>query len=254
MSQDDDLDFERAEFDESEDAQGTGEAPRTNSPGRIGCSACGNEIRDQYFTRDDAFICARCEGPVRAAGPPNSAVTRIAGALGLGVVAAILASALWMIVTEVTGYEIGLIAIAIGWIVGVAVTLGSRGSGGWPYQLIAVFLTYTAIVMTYVPMLVPEFEAEFERSNAELAIEATPSSGDPMAVFDLQAEQAKNAEAERLKIWLTAIVVSFAVPFLGGAENIIGLLIIGFGLYQAFNMTAKRENVWSGPFEVGRSD
>ena len=49
----------------------------------------------------------------------------------------------------------------------------------------------------------------------------------------------------RTKAWL------IAVPFLAGFENAIGILIIGFALYQAWTMTQKREVAWGGPFQVG---
>ena len=144
------LDFERADY-------GTADMPASTGP--LTCSICEGPISDMYFTRDGSFVCARCEGPALAAGPPGSSFTRLLGAMAAGTLAAIIASALWMTVTKLTGYEIGLIAIAVGWIVGVAIQLGNRGVGGLPYQLIAVFLTYTAIVMTYVPALATELEA-----------------------------------------------------------------------------------------------
>jgi hypothetical protein len=43
-----------------------------------------------------------------------------------------------------------------------------------------------------------------------------------------------------------------AIPFLGGFENILGILIIGFGLYQAWKINAYRPLVTEGPFQVGR--
>ena len=54
--------------------------------------------------------------------------------------------------------------------------------------------------------------------------------------------------------WTTAILLAFTIPFLGGLENAIGLLIIGFGLYQAFVMTKRRDLRWAGPFALGRAD
>jgi hypothetical protein len=50
---------------------------------------------------------------------------------------------------------------------------------------------------------------------------------------------------------MVAIPVAYALPFLAGFENAIGILIIGFALFQAWRMTAKRVFVWGGPFQVG---
>ena len=250
----DELDFERAEFEPPDGhAAQSGAGVKEGRPVGMGCVACGRAIHDVYFTRNDQFICRFCEGPIREAGPPGSAMTRFLGALGLGLIAAAIASALWMAVTQLTGYEIGLIAIAVGWIVGLAVAMGSRGTGGWPYQILAVALTYTAIVFTYVPMLVPEIEAQWAEREASVVIsgEAVDDAmNDPLVALE-EAESRDAAGSPTLIIYATAIALSFAIPFLGGFENVIGLLIICFGLYQAFTMTAKREVIWGGPFQIG---
>ena len=250
MSEKDELDFERADFGESagDPSNSAGESLQT-----LGCSVCGLPMSDAYYTRDDAFVCPSCEGPTRAAGPPGSAFSRMSGAVAAGLIASVVASALWMIVTELTGWEIGLIAIAVGWIVGIAVAMGSRGVGGLPYQFLAVFLTYTAIVMTYVPMLLHEFEGGFDQADAETEIHQGIEDGESTAASAASEEASEEAKvfATRATQWIFAIAIAFAVPFLSGFENIIGILIIGFGLYQAWTMTAKREVVWAGPFQIG---
>ena len=251
----DDLDFERAEFEAPEgqtDQADPGSA--STGPAGIGCVACGRAIHDAYFTRNNQFVCTSCEAPVRAAGPPGSGITRFLGALGLGLVAAAAASVLWVVVTEFTGYEIGLIAIAVGWIVGVAITMGSRGTGGWPYQIMAVVLTYTAIVFTYVPMVAPAIEQQWLEEQASIVVSGEASEdvmNDPLAAIEEADRRAEDPGINKPIIYATAIAVSFTIPFLGGFENLIGLLIIGFGLYQAFKMTAKREIMWGGPFRIG---
>jgi hypothetical protein len=220
MSQDDEMNFERADYNFRESDGAFSQNPRSGSA-NAACSVCQSPVFDAYFTRNGDLVCTRCEAPVRAVGPSGSAVTRFSGAGAIGIVAAAIASALWMLVTELTGYEIGLMAIAVGWIIGVAVNTGSRGVGGLPYQLLAVFLSYSAIVATYVPMLARQFQ------------------------------QGPEAIAEPIAAWLFAIPVAYAMPFLSGFENIIGVFIIGFGLWQAWTLTARVEAVWDGPFRVG---
>ncbi len=60
---------------------------------------------------------------------------------------------------KLTGYEFGLIAILVGYAVGIAVRRGSSGRGGWPYQLLAVGLTYASIVGSYLPLVFAEVRA-----------------------------------------------------------------------------------------------
>ena len=50
-----------------------------------------------------------------------------------------------------TGYEIGLIAIQVGFLVGGAVRAGSEGRGGRGYQVLAVLLIYISICANYMP-------------------------------------------------------------------------------------------------------
>jgi hypothetical protein len=171
--------------------------------------------------------------------------------MAAGTFAAIIASALWMTVTELTGYEIGLIAIAVGWIVGIAIQVGNRGVGGVPYQLMAVFLTYSAIVMTYVPMLVTEFEASWTEPSSQSVAEANDAAVLELGQADATEDVLMSAEDAQVAAWVVAIPFAYAVPFLGGFENAIGILIIGFALYQAWKMTVKHRFQWAGPFRVG---
>ncbi|MHC2067683.1 hypothetical protein ACYFX5_09445 [Bremerella sp. T1] len=47
-----------------------------------------------------------------------------------GTIAAVIGAAIWATVTLVTGYQLGIIAVGIGFLVGIAVRLG--GNGGSP--------------------------------------------------------------------------------------------------------------------------
>ena len=244
------LDFDRADFGENTETQ-------------LHCGNCGNPVSDAYFTLNDACVCARCEGLVREAGLPGSALARGAGAIAAGSLAAAVGGGLWLLITELTGYEIGLIAIAVGWMVGLAIQIGNRGVGGIPYQILAIFLCYSAIVMTYVPALVAEFEASWEDAlvqgyedgyavgadeTAEPAEAESPASEDT-AIAEEEIEL--TPEERRVLMWVAVIPLAYMLPFLAGFENAIGILIIGFALWQAFQMTRKQPRVWGGPFQLG---
>ena len=71
-----------------------------------------------------------------------------AALFGLG--AAALGSVIFYGVTALTGYEIGLIGVLVGYLVGKAVRKGSGSIGGVQYQVLAVGLTYLSITSTYV--------------------------------------------------------------------------------------------------------
>ncbi len=221
------LNFDRAEFD--------------SNPGNV-CAQCSTPITDTYFTVGTSMFCDRCHATLRAATAPGIGLTRFGGASALGGLAGVLGGGLWLLVTELTGYEIGLIAIAVGFLVGTGVRLGSRGIGGVVYQLLAVALTYSAIVMTYVPAIANEM-IQSEEFQSE---------------FQAGVEEGTGGEADAISIktgaWIVAIPFAFAVPFLLGFENIIGLLIIGFALWQAWKMNARESIDWKGPFRLGAGD
>jgi hypothetical protein len=61
---------------------------------------------------------------------------------------------LYALVAILTGLEVGLIAILVGYMVGRAVRHGSGGLGGRPQQILAVVLTYFAITTSYLPVFV----------------------------------------------------------------------------------------------------
>ncbi len=52
---------------------------------------------------------------------------------------------------------------------------------------------------------------------------------------------------------LVGFVFAFALvaPVLAGTDNLIGLIIIGIGLYEAWKINKRRELVVSGPYRLG---
>jgi hypothetical protein len=63
--------------------------------------------------------------------------------------------------------------------------------------------------------------------------------------------------ADRVIITAIATVVAYALPFFAvrhDATNLLTLLIIFFGLQQAWRMTRKSRLSFRGPFRVGQGD
>ena len=54
-----------------------------------------------------------------------------------------------------------------------------------------------------------------------------------------------------LALLIVVFKVSLVVPFLGGSKNAIGLLIIGFALWEAWKFNARRPLPITGPYYVG---
>jgi hypothetical protein len=240
----------------------------------LGCAHCGVPIGSEYYTVGDSIFCPRChEGALTllARGPGLVGHGR-AAIFGLGAAAG--GAVLWAVVTRVTGYELGIIAIAVGWLVGVAVRAGSGGRGGAVSQGLAVVLTYLAIVSTYVPLILDTWRATpVEQLMDEDGMESGQAGGtvegavvdededaaartDFAAVGDAASESALPVDEQgRLRIDAAmvgaALLVALALPFMMGFENAIGLLIIGIALWEAWRQSRRVRIAVAGPFRVG---
>jgi hypothetical protein len=136
--------------------------------------------------------------------------------LVLGAAAAVVGLAFYAMFTIVTHFYVGYVALAVGWLIGKAIKTGSKGVGGPKYQVAAVVLTYAAISLAEIPILIAR------------AIEHGASSIDWANM------------APELILW------GIASPFLQlryGVFRIIGLVILFVGLRIAWRVTAAKRQV-----------
>jgi len=221
----------------------------------VRCAACGAPL-DAYFEVRGAVACARCKEAVVAAAARSHLPTLLA-ATALGLVAAAVGSALYYAVAKITGYEIGLISIVVGLLVGFAVRKGSAARGGWRYQALAIFLTYLSIASTYVPRVFEAMGAEQQQAQPEAPGAAAPADAAPagpaVQAADAPAAPAAQDEAEPGLLLSFAILLGFtlALPFLSGLENVMGLVIIAIGLYEAWKVNRVPPLTVTGPYAVG---
>jgi hypothetical protein len=160
---------------------------------------------------------------------------------GGGIAAGVAGAVLYYAVLALTGYEFGLIAVIVGFLVGRAVHWGASGWGGFKYQALAVALTYLAIVSCYVPAIVEGFRrAGQQRSESAIA-------GEPASPPAPDAPPTSGQMAVGLAFFAAIVLAS---PFLAGFENIIGWLIIGFALFEAWKINRRVEVAVTGPYEI----
>jgi hypothetical protein len=74
-------------------------------------------------------------------------VTRVAPAIGAGLVAAIVGGVVWGLIVKWTDYEVGFVAWGIGFLVGVAVVAATRGARGPVFQVVAVACALIGILL-----------------------------------------------------------------------------------------------------------
>jgi hypothetical protein len=199
-----DLQFDRAEF-----AQ-----PKS---GAVTCSVCKQAVHDAYYHINSLVACTACKERIETSGAGRVTMIGFGKSLLFGVGAAIAGAAIWYAVSELTHAQWGLIGIVIGYLVGIAVRKGSRGWGGWPYQTLAMVLTYLAIAASYVPVVV-----------------------------DVMRAHGREISPYAPKVFILAC----ALPFLAGPENFLGWIIIGIALYQAWKINRRVPLEITGPYKI----
>ena len=170
----------------------------------------------------------------------------IGRALLFGGGAAVLGAILYYAVIAITNFEIGLVAIAIGYMVGYAMRMATKGRGGRRFQIIAVVLTYWAVGLAYMPLALGGARQAQGRSEQS----ATSADAGPQA--------ARAVSPRQLLVGLALLGgLTFALPVLAIAGSLPGGLISGviiaFGMHQAWRMTAAPQFEISGPYRVGAS-
>lgn len=138
------------------------------APGGVTCAACKRTIVDQYFEATSQVFCTTCADILGAEPQGGSRFWRTIEAIILGTIGGIVGAVIWYLILKFTGFQVGLIAILVGLLVGAGVRKGSRNRGGWFYQLMAVALTYLAVVSTYVPLILEDDLVEAQRNHERL--------------------------------------------------------------------------------------
>jgi hypothetical protein len=222
-------------------------------PGAPTCAQCQASIADAYYEVNGHVVCPGCKTALERS-PTGSGASRLLRATALGLGGAIVGAGIYYAILAATGYEIGLVAIAVGWLVGRGVQKGSNGIGGWAYQALAVGLTYLAIVSTYVPFILKEATADEPKTIAAAPAPAAPTDSVPVQVTPATTDSANaTISAGELAVGVVALLaLAAAAPFLAGFENVLGILIIGFALYQAWQMNRRVPMTINGPYAVGR--
>lgn len=227
---DDALQFEQAEY--------TANQPMT-------CGSCDQAITHVYHELNGQIFCDRCRRNVEISVNSGSRFSRVMRATMAGSGTAIGCALLYLAFTMITGYEFALLTIFIGYGVGRAVRWGSNGRGGWAYQTLAIALTYLAIVTSYAPAVLEGMKAASTKDTAVTATATSTTAATPAA----PAGEPPSAAKVALALFVVTLIIC-AAPFLVGIKNVIGLFIIGVGLYEAWKTNRRLVLNFSGPHRM----
>lgn len=229
-------------------------AEYAGQPGSDRCKFCNQPLAGNYFRVNRSMACATCAEQARRKIPQDShaAFTR---AVMFGVGGAILGLILYAVVGIVTGFTIGYVALAVGWIVGKAMITGSGGIGGRRYQIAAVLLTYAAVSIAAVPIYIAQ-ESKTHRSARTEQSQSVQNPGEqPSGNVTGEPGQQHSAAKRPAKLGTALVMLTLlglASPFLELADplhGIIGLVILWVGIQFAWKMTRGVSIQILGPFK-----
>jgi hypothetical protein len=226
------------------------------------CAACSQPLTDTFYTLGDGVICPACRDRI-ALPPAGSRFGRILKATVLGILLGLVGAAIWFAIRRATNYELGLIAVLVGLMVGKGVRAGSGNRGGRVYQVLAVLITYCSVAANYLPDIVevalnPPDAAAVAGVEDGASLPATDAAGQEIASAEPAAagDNFETAGPIAMIIGMAILLVlafgfALALPVLAGVENLIGLLIIAFALWEAWKINAATNLPIAGPYQVG---
>jgi hypothetical protein len=184
---------------------------------------------------------------------PKDGSSRYARGLLFGIGGAIIGLILYATFEIVTGWIIGYVSLAVGYIVGRAIKMGSRGAGGRKYQITAAVLTYAAVSLAAVPVII-----SYARSHrATQSQEVRQQQVSPDKSQGQQSEQTQQSSPRPHmsfgEAMLRLSLIGLISPFYDLASNplggLIGLVILAVGIRIAWRLCGGSETAIYGPFE-----
>ncbi len=226
------------------------------------CKSCKQPIAGNYYRINGLLACERCAEQVRQQSPRDTHAAYVR-AITLGVGAAILGFILFAGFVIITGISLGYISLAVGFLVGKAMKLGSSGMGGRRYQIAAAALTYAAVSMAAIPIYI-HYANKARVEHVSQAQPDTAGSKAPQHSDDEQSEIVDNPPLDQQNFpqakpkmnYLAALgtlaIVGLASPFLelqqSPLNGLIGLVILAVGIRIAWQLTAGPKLEILGPF------
>jgi hypothetical protein len=123
------------------------------------CRLCSTPLATEYYRVRGQPACASCAAAARDGRAGNSGNAAFTRALLFGIAAAIVGLIGYAAFTITTHLYVGYVALGVGYIVARAMKAGSGGLGGRPFQIAAVILTYLAIALAEIPIVLWQLHA-----------------------------------------------------------------------------------------------
>ena len=213
------------------------------------CVSCNQPLTARYYRVNTRMACEGCVQELQRRQPADSHAGFMRGLL-FGTGAAIVGMAGYAGFTILTGLYIGYVSLAVGWLVGKAIMLGSKGIGGKRYQIAAVILIYAAVSLAAVPIAI-SYQLKAKSHSESVQPQQQQSTADEA---NGQSEEAQPKPKLTFgAAILQLLIIGLASPFLEMQDplhGIIGLIILMIGIRIAWQITAgSRRASIEGPYE-----
>jgi hypothetical protein len=209
------------------------------------CANCKEPIAQEYWKLGQQIFCGRCRAGIEDVFAKSKSAASFGKAVLWGGGVAVACGIGYAVVAGALHMHLALITIGIAYVVAKVIRKASRGVGGRRYQLLAVALTYFASTMGYVPSVIGGISGHSKK---------TASAADSPEKVNDEAPAAEKAPLGPGAVVVAAVVVvviSLAAPFLEITDSPLGLLIVLFGLWEAWKLSRGVTLNIEGPLRVG---
>ncbi len=228
------------------------------------CKGCKQPVTGMYYRANGAMVCGSCADQIKRQAPGDSHSAFVRAVL-FGLVGFAIGLTFYAAFVIITDISIGYVALAVGWVIGKSMMLGSKGIGGRRYQVTAVLLTYAAVSMAFIPIAISVMRHQHEATTLVQRSAPRPATTSPSEATtgqqgapDQGDSSAASPESKPPMSFGKAVgslaMIGLASPFLElqeGFNGVIGLVILFVGMQFAWKMTAgKRQINVEGPYQL----
>ncbi len=184
---------------------------------KVKCCNCEKKIlASEGFTyqdddRNEVYVCAECRDAINQEIAAETENPNIIGGLTFGAAAGLIGGILWYWITVLTNYQIGYMAIGLGWLIAMGTIIGAGHKRGKRIQVLSA-------AITLVTLLTAEF-----------------------IIFLHYAGQDPEINACVLQILANYNIAGLIKAFISSSLSPIGLIIWGVGLYVGYITPKARE-------------
>jgi hypothetical protein len=218
------------------------------------CAICGRAIEQEYYEIKGETICGDCQEALELSERRGSTMAQFCRAVVFGLGAAVVGFAIYFAVLKITDHNFWLLSVLVGFIVGKGVWKGSKQRGGLLYQLLAVFLTYTAIGASFAALVIPHLAMNGNNQALNAKAGGRGNLAAPARAGQAPAP-ARLPRGAAIALYLSlrvlfALIIVYVSPVLICISSPINIAIIGVALFEAWQFNKRRPIIFSGPFVV----